>query len=215
MKVKKSLNDNSVTEMIHGSKRQNFRLNNSQKIPAARSIKRVMEKTMPDKKVYLAELKQQTEQAEQELKQALSQMDASLRLTTYAEWIHTILKYRQEYQVLNGNWPKDDIVSILKRAETIASSDIWGTAQLLPEPPKLDWSPNSKPHSELNKFYRWSLMAGQQCGKVGDEIKTTPQAERNAARWRRIQTWFKGLIKAIFHIFTKSFWEVLFEKFGS
>jgi hypothetical protein len=151
-----------------------------------------MGKTITGKKAFLAVLKQKVEDTEAELEQTLSQSDVSMKLTAYKNWVDAVLKYRQEYQKLNHSWPKRDITTIVKKAHHNAES-IWSTAQFLIEPPKPDWSSNTKPHTELDEFYRWAVKAKEEACKP---------------------SWFKGLIKSAFQIFTRSFWDAVFEKYG-
>jgi hypothetical protein len=151
-------------------------------------------------RAYLTQLKQKTERTQHELEQALAQTNVSMKLAAYTKWIHAVLKYRQEYQVLNGNWPKDDIVPILKRAETVACFDIWGTAQSLPEPPKLDWSSNSTPHSELNKFYRWGVKAKQLKLSIGSLIIHKIWGSiKSAPRWIYVLVIFLAALLTVFY----------------
>jgi hypothetical protein len=162
-------------------------------------MKRIMGKTTDDKKAFLAVLRQKVEEAQEELEQALSKSDVSMKLTAYKNWVHAILKYRQKYQKLKHSWPGSEIITIVKEAYH-NSVLIWGTAKFLIEPPEPDWSSNSRPHTELDKLYKWAIKAKEESSKTGDEIKQTSEinkakggllmatAEASKENWEKIKS---------------------------
>jgi hypothetical protein len=106
------------------------------------------------------------------------------------------------------SWLKCEVVEIRS-----AAISLWQQQPRLSKPPKSE----ADPIAELQNMHRWIVankILTTSSGKAGDEVKTTPETDQNASRWQRMWTWFNGVSKTTFQIFTKSFWEAFLGKYG-
>lgn len=69
----------------------------------------------------------------------------------------------------------------------------------------------------VNSYIESMVLTAAASGKAGDITQTAPEKEQNATPakwWRRIVTGLGKLLEKGWYIFTKSFWETFWEKFG-